>query len=206
MGQAKGILVVLSGPSGAGKGAVRNRLLQRRPDVRYGVSATTRPRRAYERDGIDYRFMSREAFEASLASGEFVEWAEVYGNLYGTPREPMESWLRSGIDVVVEKDVQGAAALRRVYPDAVYVFVVPPSLETLRHRMASRGTETEAQRAVRLASAPEELSQIDGFDYVLVNDDLDEAARKLEAILTAESCRVSRRRCVVQELLTEARR
>lgn len=192
MSAAKGLLLVLSGPSGVGKGAVRARLLQRCPGFRYGVSATTRPRREGEVEGVSYFFLSPEGFRRCIDEGGFVEWAEVHGNLYGTPRQPMEDWLAAGIDVIVEKDIQGAVALKRAYPDAVYVFLLPPSMGALEERIAQRGTETPEVAAQRLAAAVFELSQVCSYDYAVMNDALDEAARKLEAILTAERCRVSR--------------
>lgn len=192
MSKNPGLFVVLSGPSGAGKGAVRARLLERYPNIRYGVSATTRPKRPGEEEGVSYFFLTPEEFQRDVAAGRFVEWAEVYGNFYGTPREPMESWLAEGIDVIVEKDIQGALALKKVYPDAVYVFILPPSFEELRERISRRGTETPEALARRLASAGEELSYVDRYDYAIINDDLDQAVDRLAAILIAEKCRVRR--------------
>lgn len=189
---AKGLLLVLSGPSGVGKGTVRSRLIERCPGLRYGVSVTTRPWREGEIEGVSYFFLPRDEFRRRAGRGEFVEWAEVHGNLYGTPRRPMEDWLAEGDDVIVEKDIQGAFALKRAYPDAIYVFLLPPSMGALRERMARRGTEPPDVAARRLAAATFELQQVCTYDYAVMNDQLDEAARKLEAILTAEKCRVSR--------------
>lgn len=193
----RGLLIVLSGPSGAGKGAIRSMLQQVRPEIRYGVSVTTRPKRAGELDGVNYHFVAREDFERLVANGEFIEWAEVYGHLYGTPRQPMEGWLDAGHDTIVEKDIQGALALKERYPDAVYVFILPPSLEELRNRIVLRGTESSEARQQRLASASDELGYVDRYDYAIVNDDLAEAARRLEAIIVAEKCRVRRQHCAV---------
>lgn len=188
----RGIMVVLSGPSGAGKGAVRARLRERHPEVRYGVSATTRHPRMGEVEGQSYHFLSRQDFEDRIALGDFVEWAEVYGNLYGTPRQPAESWLVAGHDVVVEKDIQGALKLKEVYPDAVFVFILPPSMEALRQRIEQRGSETPESRDRRLACAAGEMAYIGRYDYAVINDQLDAAVDKLEAIMTAEKCRVGR--------------
>lgn len=188
----KGLLIVLSGPAGVGKGAVRARLKERRPDILYGVSATTRPRRPGETDGVSYFFLDASEFQRRVAAGEFVEWAEVHGNLYGTPRRPMEDWLAAGKDVIVEKDIQGAATLRKRYPDAVYVFLLPPTFEALRERMERRGSDPPAAVARRLEAALAELEQVVNYDYAIVNDDLDETVRRLEAVILAEKCRVAR--------------
>lgn len=189
-----GLLVVLSGPSGSGKGTVRRMLQELLPDVVYGVSATTRPPRPGERDGVDYHFLSREEFLRRVEAGEFVEWADVYGHLYGTPREPMESLVAAGRVVVVEKDVQGARTLMERYPDAVFVFVLPPSLEALQQRIDRRGTESPESRARRLESARAELTFVERYDYCIVNEDGNprSAAERLRCIITAERCRVRR--------------
>lgn len=201
----RGLLIVLSGPSGAGKGAVRSLLQQSRSEIGYGVSVTTRPKRAGEADGVSYHFVTREEFERRVANQEFVEWAEVYGHLYGTPRQPIEDWLAAGQDAIVEKDIQGALALKEHYPDAVYVFILPPSLDELRRRIACRGTESPEARQQRLESASEELGYVDRYDYAIVNDDLDEAARRLEAIIVAEKCRVQRQNRALQRCAQEGR-
>ena len=187
-----GLLIIMSGPSGAGKGRVRNELLKRRPGIHYGISATTREKRPGEVDGVNYYFLSKEEFLRRVERGGFVEWAEVYGNYYGTPRQPMEEYLAAGRDVIIEKDIQGAQSLKAIYPDAVYVFILPPSLEELRRRITARGTESEQARNQRLASASDELSYIGTYDYAIVNDDLQQAVDQLEAIFTAEKCRVHR--------------
>lgn len=188
----KGLLLVLSGPSGVGKGTLRKIILDEFKDMTYCVSATTRPKRPGEREGIDYIFLTPEEFQRKIGDGEFVEWANVYGNYYGTPREPMISLLRSGIDVIVEKDVQGANALMKLFPEGVYVFVAPPNLEELRSRITGRGTDQPGDIETRLDTARHELRQMARYDYLVVNDDLDEAARKLEAIIVAERCKPDR--------------
>lgn len=187
-----GLLVVLSAPSGAGKGAIRAAVQRRLPELRYGVSVTTRRPRPGEEHGVHYEFVDVETFERRVQNGDFLEWAEVYGNRYGTPRRPMEDWLRQGIDVIVEKDVQGARTLMDLLPDAVYVFVLPPSLAELRRRMVSRGTESPEARRQRLRSAREELHAVDRYDYCIVNDDVERAADQLCAVIAAEKLRVER--------------
>lgn len=187
-----GLLVVLSAPSGTGKGRLRRALQELMPDAVYGVSATTRPPRPGERDGEDYYFLSREEFLRRVDAGDFVEWANVYGNLYGTPREPMESLIAQGRTVVVEKDVQGARTLMERYPDAVFVFILPPSLEELARRIERRGTEPPRVREQRLRSAREELLHVERYHYCVVNDDLAAAAQRVRCIIMAERSRVQR--------------
>ncbi|MFO7245181.1 MAG: guanylate kinase [Thermaerobacter sp.] len=187
-----GLLVVLSAPSGAGKGAVRAAVQRRLPDLRYGVSVTTRPPRPGEQHGVHYEFVDHDTFEERVRRGDFLEWADVYGHRYGTPRQPMEDWLRRGIDVIVEKDVQGARTLMDLLPDAVYVFILPPSLAELRRRITMRGTESDEARQQRLRSAREELRTVERYDYCIVNDDVEQAADQLCAIITAEKLRVER--------------
>jgi len=204
MGDAKiGLLVVISGPSGAGKGSVRKALKSYKPDVVYGVSCTTRDPRPGEVCGKHYHFVSHAEFQRLRESGELVEWAEVYGNHYGTPREPMESQLRAGTDVIVEKDPQGAMALRERYPEAVYVFVLPPSMQELRNRIRNRGTESESALANRLHSAGHELGYVRRYDYLIVNDEVEEAGRLLAAIIDAEKCRVSRQEQLLSHVVED---
>lgn len=197
---SKGLLIVLSGPSGAGKGTVRAALMERQPELRYGISVTTRARRAHEMDGVHYYFIDREDFLRRRDRGEFVEWAEVYGNYYATPREPMETWLAEGHDVLIEKDIQGAMTLKRAYPDACFVFILPPSLEELRRRITARGSESAEARNQRLASASHELTYLDRYDYAVVNDRVDAAVDKLLAIIKAEKCRVSRQPDLIEKI------
>jgi len=187
-----GLLVVLSAPSGAGKGAIRAAVQRRLPGLRYGVSVTTRQPRPGEQDGVHYEFVDQETFERRVRAGEFLEWADVYGNRYGTPRQPMEDWLRQGIDVIVEKDVQGARTLMELLPDAVFVFILPPSLAELRRRITRRGTESPEARQQRLRSAREELHAVDRYDYCIINDDVERAADLLCAVICAEKQRVER--------------
>jgi len=177
---------VIAGPSGVGKGSVVRRLLDAGPGgLALSISATTRPPREGEVDGRDYRFVSTDAFRGMVARGELLEWAEVFGHLYGTPASAVEEHRRGGRDVVLEIDVQGANQVRLVAPDAILVLLEPPSLAELARRLRGRGTEVEATIAERLSKAEWELSQRDRFDHVVVNDDLDRASSQVAAIIEA---------------------
>ena len=171
--------MVLAGPSGVGKGAIVSRLLAARPDLQLSVSATTRPPRPDEIDGRHYYFVDPDTFDRLVAAGGLVEWAEIFGNRYGTPREPVERALAEGRTVVVEIDVHGARQIRAALPDAYMVFITPPSLQELERRLRTRGSETDRQIRGRLAKASEELAAEPEFDATVVNDQLDEAARKV---------------------------
>jgi guanylate kinase len=178
-----GKLFVISGPSGAGKGTVVREVLRSRPDVHLSVSATTRPARPGERQGIDYTFIPVTEFVALRDHGEFLESAEVYGNLYGTPRGPVESALNEGRDVICELDIQGALAVKRVRPDALLVFIEPPSLDDLFLRLRGRGTEDRDAMSRRLRAAYEEVKNKSLYDRIVVNDDPRRAAAEVLRIL-----------------------
>ena len=181
------MLLVLAGPSGVGKGTIVAGLRSRFPALWESVSYTTRPRRPTEVEGRDYCFVSRAAFEALRDAGGFLEWFEVFGDLKGTPRGPVEEHLAAGDDVLLEIDVQGALKVREQFPDAVLVFVRPPSLDELRARLVGRGTETEAALARRLAEAERELARAPEFDHVVVNDDLERVVAEVAGILSGSS-------------------
>jgi guanylate kinase len=174
---------VVAGPSGAGKGTVVRRLLAREPGLWFSVSANTREPREDEVDGRDYRFLTRAEFERLRDEGGFLEWFEVYGDLKGTPRAPVEVHLEAGDDVLLEVDVQGALAVREVFPEAVLVFVRPPSREVQRERLLGRGQDDPEAVGRRLAAAAAEEAKASHFDAVVVNDDADRAASELAAIL-----------------------
>ena len=186
----RGNLFVLSGPSGVGKGTVLKRLLKEYDDIEYSISATTRPSRRGEINGKDYFFLSVEEFFQMVDNNQFIEWAEVHGNFYGTPREYVEKTLQEGKDIILEIDIQGARKVRESCPDAIYVFLLPPSFSELEKRLNKRGTEDEKSKEIRLKNAREELKELVNYDYRIVNDNLEEAVEKLKAIIVAERCRV----------------
>jgi guanylate kinase len=192
MFDTKKFIVVVTAPSGAGKTTVIGRLLARRQEYRYSVSATTRPMRKGERDGKDYFFMDRAAFEDGVKRGEFAEWAEVHGNLYGTLRSQIDSILEGGAYVLMDVDIQGARSLRQVYPEGVYIHLLPPSMDELRRRLDRRGTEDQETLSRRLENAVGEIRALGESKYVVVNDDLEQSCAAIEAIIAAESRRVKR--------------
>jgi len=180
-----GVLLVLAGPSGVGKGAIGKELLRRDPDLTWSVSATTREPREGEVDGVDYHFVTPEEFIALRDNDGFLEWFEVFGQLKGTPRAPVDERLAAGRDVLLEIDVQGAMAVREQIPDALLVFVRAPSREVQRERIIARGADDEEQLARRLAGAEAEEALADRFDAVVVNDDLGTAVDEVAAILAS---------------------
>ena len=174
---------MIAGPSGVGKGTVVRRVREKVPDLYLSVSVTTRPPRPIERPGIDYVFVDDAEFDRMIAAGELLEWAEVFGSRYGTPAEPIRRERDAGRDVVLEIDVQGAGQVRRAVPDAVLIFLEPPSLDELRRRLESRGTEDAERLERRLATAERELDARPWFDHVVVNDDLERASSQVAAII-----------------------
>ena len=191
-----GLLIVISGPSGTGKGTICKALLQQRPDIFYSISATTRSPRNGEQDGVSYYFKSKEEFEEMLARDEFLEWARVYDNYYGTPKVPVAEAIAAGKDVILEIDVQGAMKVKEKAPEGVYVFIVPPSLEVLRSRIVGRATDSMETINKRMDKALGELSKLYEYNYVVINDDLAQAVNKVECIIEAEKCHSGRYRLV----------
>lgn len=186
-------VVVVSGPSGAGKSSFVKVLLDEGPELQYSVSATTRARRSHETDGRDYFFLSREEFTRRADAGEFVEWAHVHGEMYGTLRTQTDEALRQGKNVLLDVDVQGGKSVRQAYPDGVFIFVLPPTLEALEARLRGRGTDSDERIRLRLENARREIPMAREYDYAVVNDDLAAASRKVLSIVWAETCKTSRR-------------
>lgn len=194
------MLVVISGPSGVGKGTIVKRLRERFPEIKLSISVTTRAPRTGERDGIDYFFRTEEQFKAMIERGELLEYAcFVNGCLYGTPRSFVEEQVNAGHDVILEIDVKGAMQVKDCWQDGAFVFILPPSLPELKHRLQNRKTETEEAINQRISIATAEIQHLPQFDYQVINDDLDVAVDKLAAILTAEHCRVSRNQPYLKE-------
>ena len=185
-----GLLIVLSGPSGVGKDAVLKGLEMNWPSLRRCVTITTRPPRNGEQDGVDYTFVSVDEFRRMVEAGDFLQYAQVHGNMYGTPRRWVEENLREGTDVGPKIDVQGGIAVKKLMPSAIMVFLSPPSLEELERRLRSRLTETENEVTKRLLDARKELQEMNHYDYVVVNDSLDCAVEHLKAVIIAEHCRI----------------
>ena len=198
---APGTLFVVSSPSGGGKGTLIRRVLATVPNLSFSVSYTTRTPRNGEVHGREYFFVNRETFEAMVRGNEFLEWASVHGNLYGTAKQQVALETAAGTDIVLEVDVQGAASIRKLTLDTVSIFILPPSYEILKERLMARGTDSAEQLALRMKNAPEELRQFSCFDYVIINDDVDQAAHQLASIIYSERARCERQDPIVQEVI-----
>ncbi|MEW6142174.1 MAG: guanylate kinase [Chloroflexota bacterium] len=186
------LLLVISGPSGVGKDAVITRMKQRRYPFHYVVTATSRPKRPTEQDGVHYHFLTEASFKKLITENGLIEWAQVYGKYYGVPRSEVEKAFKAGKDTVVKVDVQGAATIKKLMAEAVFIFLMPTSIEELKRRLSVRNSESSADMERRLAKVEEEVAALSMFDYVVVNhqDRLDEAIKKIAAIVTAEHARV----------------
>jgi guanylate kinase len=189
------LLIVLSGPSGVGKDAVLHHLKKSSPSFKFVTTMTTRPRRHNEKDNVDYHFVSQDEFEKLLKNNELLESANVYGNWYGVPKEPIRQALKQGDDIIVKVDVQGAATIKKLAPQAVFIFLMPPSIDELTVRLKQRYTESAESLAIRLQACDNELKQISSFDYVVINhrNQIESAVDEIKAIITAEKCRVQQR-------------
>ena len=189
------LLIVLSGPSGVGKDALLRRMKEQKYPFHYVVTVTSRPRREGEKDGVDYRFVSQREFQQMIDNGELLEWANVYGNYYGVPRKEISQALSKGKDVIVKVDVQGAATIKRILPQAVFIFLRPPSMEELERRLRQRHSESAKDLALRLQKAEEEMKSLPLFDHVLTSyqGKLDEAISQIQSIVAAEKRQVKPR-------------
>jgi guanylate kinase len=198
---SRGTLFVVSSPSGGGKGTIIRHVLDVVENLSYSVSYTTRAPRQGEVDGREYFFITQETFEEMVGAGEFLEWACVHGNLYGTAKNQIIEEINAGADIILEVDVQGAASVRQLLMDSVSIFILPPSYEVLKKRLIRRGTDSPEELAVRLRNAPDELKQYSVFDYVIINDEIDRAVGQLASIIYAERARCMRQESLVLEVI-----
>lgn len=201
--QRRGLLYVVSAPSGAGKTSLCKAIIDFLPNLRHSVSHTTRSPRAGEVDGRDYHFVSNAEFDAMVADGAFVEWALVHGNRYGTALASLETVRDAGCDLLLEIDCQGAAQLKERCPDAIFIFVLPPSFQELERRLKGRQTDTTEVIAQRLRNARDEMREMFWYDYLVINDDFELASRQLQAILLAAGCRTEILKDQVQDLFDD---
>lgn len=199
----RGTLFVVSSPSGGGKGTIIRNVLDvvAVENLSYSVSYTTRAPRQGEVDGREYFFVNRKTFDEMVAAGEFLEWACVHGNFYGTAKNQIIEETNAGADIILEVDVQGAASVRQLLMDSVSIFILPPSYEVLKQRLVARGTDSPEELAVRLRNAPEELKQYSSFDYVIINDEIARASAQLASIIYAERARCMRQESLVLEVI-----
>jgi len=201
----EGLFLVVSAPSGTGKTSICREVMKMYPGIRFSTSYTSRTPRPGEINGKDYFFVSRDEFEAMAGRGEFIEWAENYGQLYGTSVSVLDAYAEDNRDVILDVDPRGAKALKARYPGAVFVFILPPSLEELRSRLRNRGHEDEEALARRFGNAVAEIGEVEWYDYIIFNDTLPEAIDLLRAIYLAEKNRRSRRKADIEKLITDRR-
>lgn len=197
----EGVLVIFSGPSGSGKGTVLKKYLASQEDARVSVSMTTRQPREGDIDGVHYYFVTREYFEKKIADGKMLEYAEYNHNMYGTPKEPVDEMLREGKIVFLEIEVQGAEKIRKLYPDAVSIFLMPPSMSILEERLRGRQSEDEETINHRLVIAREEIRRASEYEYIVVNDTVDNAAAVMDKIISAERQKTSRNKKIISEVI-----
>lgn len=188
----QGILVVVSGPSGCGKSTLNDLLLKSRKNITMSISDTTRKPRGEEKNGIEYNFLTKEQFEENIKNDKYLEYATVHSHYYGTPKHNINKLLKNGIDVILEIDIEGARKVKEKCPNAVFIFIMPPSMEILKDRLMGRKTESKEQLVERFKTAYKEINEITKYNYVIVNDDLNESLLKMNSILECERCRVDR--------------
>lgn len=188
----RGNLIVISGPSGAGKNTIVDGLMNLNSNVWLSISATTRLPRGNEKDGENYFFLTREEFEKRILIGDFLEYAEYNGNYYGTPKSNIVEKLNSGVDVILEIEIQGALKIKEIIPNAIFIFILPPSMSELRHRLILRKTETKDKIIKRFKTAYKEINEVTKYNYVVINDKIEDAVQKVNSILISEKCRVDR--------------
>ena len=188
----KGVLVVVSGPSGVGKGTILKKLIRENDNMRFAISATTRKPREGEQDGISYFFKTEEEFKDMIDNGELIEWVNYCGNFYGKPRKYVEQTLEEGYDVIVEVEVEGAQNIKKIYPESVLIFIMPPSIEELEERLKNRGTETQEVINSRMTRAKQEIAKLNVYDYCVVNETVDKAVESLVTIISAMKFRVEK--------------
>ncbi|HLR72992.1 MAG TPA: guanylate kinase [Pseudogracilibacillus sp.] len=203
MFEQKGILFILSGPSGVGKGTVRERLFDQATKLKYSVSATTRDKRPGEEHGVHYFYKTHEEFELMIEQNELLEHAQYVNNYYGTPKAYVEEQLNEGNDVFLEIEVQGALQVKENFPQGVFIFLFPPSLDELKNRIVNRGTESDDLVVNRLKEAKKEINMMSEYDYVVVNDNVDHAVEKVQAIITSEHCKRERIETQYKQIMEE---
>lgn len=196
----KGCLIVVSGPSGTGKGTVCSALLAKHKEIAYSISATTRQPRTGEVDGVNYYFLAKNVFEKMIEDGELLEWAEVYGNYYGTPLKKIQERLADGQDILLEIDTQGAMSVKEKFPDEIYIYIMPPSLKELERRLKTRGTDSAESIERRLKSAAGEMEIAERYNYIVVNEQVEQAVNQIAAIVDAEHCRVDRNKEIINNI------
>lgn len=194
--QSNPLVIIISGPSGVGKDAILNRMKERANSFEFIITVTTRSRRANEKNGVDYNFISPQEFQELLKNGGLLEWANVYGNYYGVPKAPVKAALTSGKDTIIKVDVQGAENIKKILPEAVFIFIAPPTLTELSDRLIGRCTENACDLAVRLKTAENEFQQMSRFDYIVMNcsNKIDDAIEDIRSIIKAEKCRANPRK------------